>query len=276
MSLGHVAIIGYGAIAQDLVGILSGAGEGAPTCISLLVRQERVSQTHEAVRSLYASASVLQITSDVDDILGAAPDVVAECAGHEAVGKLAPAVLAGGVDLVVSSVGALADEAVMFEIQSAARGSGAQCLVPAGAIGGIDALAAARLSGLQSVSYTGRKPPSAWAGTPAETLIDLSALTEESVFFAGSARDAAQSYPKNANVAATVALAGTGMDETQVRLIADPSINENVHEITVASDASDFSMRFVAKPSKRNPKTSRSTVYSIARAVLNRGAALVI
>jgi predicted dinucleotide-utilizing enzyme len=35
-------------------------------------------------------------------------------------------------------------------------------------------------------------------------------------------------------------------------------------------------MQLVGKPSPRNPKTSRSTVYSIARAVVNRRTAIVI
>ena len=83
-------------------------------------------------------------------------------------------------------------------------------------------------------------------------------------------------YPKNANVAATLALAGVGMDATRVSLIADPATTENVHEFSVTSEALDFTVRLAGKPAPGNPKTSRSTVYSIARAVLNRSSAIVI
>lgn len=273
MSLGHVTIIGFGSIAQDLVEILGNSADGAPDKFSVLVRAGRVEQTRAALDDVNA---ITTVTSDLKEILAAAPDVVVECAGHSAVADFGPAVLAQGTDLVVASVGALSDPGLKGKLEAAARNSGAQCLVPAGAIGGIDALGAAKLSGLKSVIYTGRKPPLAWTGTPAEQVVDLANLQEPCVFFEGTAHEAAQSYPKNANVAATLALAGMGMDATQVKLIADPSTSENVHEFAVSSEALDFSMRLVGKPSPRNPKTSRSTVYSIARTVLNRSAAISI
>ena len=271
MSLGHVAIIGFGAIAQDLVGILATAAEGPPERLTILVRPGREAQTRAAL-----NVPEITVTSDLESLLAVAPDVVAECAGHQAVANCGPAILSRGIDLVVASVGALSDPDLATGLAAAARAGEAQCVVPAGAIGGIDALGAARLSGLHGVTYTGRKPPVAWVGTPAEQITDLTALTAPCAFFEGSAREAAQGFPKNANVAATLALAGLGMDATRVRLIADPTVTENIHEFAVTSLALDFSVRLVGKPSPLNPKTSRSTVYSIARAVLNRRAAIAI
>lgn len=271
MTQGNIAIIGFGAIARDLIRILEDAQEGPPGSVTVLVREGR----EEAARAAIASSRVA-VTSDLAEVLAQTPDVVVECAGHGAVTRYGPTILAKGVDFVVASVGALSDPELAEALEQAARTSGAQCVVPAGAIGGIDALGAARLSGLMSVTYTGRKPPMAWAGTPAEEVTDLGALTTPGVFFEGSAREAAQKFPKNANVAATLALAGLGMDETQVQLIADPDTDENAHEFSVTSRALDFSVRLVGKPSPHNPKTSRSTVFSIARAVLNRRAAIAI
>lgn len=268
MSLGHVAIIGFGAIARDLIDILS--VEGAPQHITVLVRPGRAAQVQEALGMTAA------VTSDLAALLATRPDVVVECAGHGAVAAFGAGVLASGTDLIVASVGALADADLAAALEAAARQSGAQCVVPSGAIGGIDALGAARLSGLTCVRYTGTKPPDAWRGTPAEAACDLAGLTAPFTFFEGTAREAAQGYPKNANVAATLALAGLGMDQTTVRLVADPGATENVHAYDVTSRALDFSMRLVGKPSPLNPKTSRSTVYSIARAVLNRHAAIAI
>ena len=269
MTPGHVAIIGFGAIAQDLVGILGGTDE-PPDRVTVLVRDGR----EDAARAVLPRD--VTVRSSLDEVLAATPDVIVECAGHGAVAAYGPDILAHGMDLIVASVGALADPDTAEALQKAARASGAQCTVPAGAIGGIDALGAAKLSGLTSVTYTGRKPPLAWQGTPTEQATDLAQLTEPFTLFEGSAREAARQYPKNANVAATLALAGLGMDQTRVKLVADPTEPRNVHAFDVTSEALDFSVRLVGKPSPMNPKTSRSTVYSIARAVLNRRAAIAI
>jgi aspartate dehydrogenase len=75
------------------------------------------------------------------------------------------------------------------------------------------------------VTYQSRKSPASWRGSYAEQLIDLNAVSEASVFFEGSAREAARLFPANANVAATVALGGVGMDETRVQLMVDPATN---------------------------------------------------
>ena len=63
------------------------------------------------------------------------------------------------------------------KLEAAAVAGGTQVQLIAGAIGAIDALAAARIGGLDAVRYTGRKPPHAWKGTPAEQGRDLDALT---------------------------------------------------------------------------------------------------
>lgn len=272
----HLALIGFGAIARTLVATLCDQPDMRLRKLSLLVRSTP-DELRRAAAEICAPRDIeVQVFTDIAQMLAARPDLVVECAGQKAVADHGAAVLGAGVDLVTASVGAFADQALFDRLKETAAGRGARIILPAGAIGGIDALVAARLSGLDELSYTGRKPPGGWKGTDAESRVDLDALTEEAVFFEGTAREAAMRFPKNANVAATLALAGPGMDETRVRLIADPATSENTHEYQVRSQAVDYSMRLVGKVSPLNPKTSLSTAYSLARTVLNRSGAIII
>ena len=125
---------------------------------------------------------------------------------------------------MVISTGALADDDLRQRLCAVGSKHGAKVLIPAGAIAGLDGLGALKVSGLERVKYTSTKPPAAWHGTPAAEAWDLDTLTERKVIFSGIARDAARLYPKNANLAATVALAGLGLDDTEIELVADPDV----------------------------------------------------
>ena len=48
------------------------------------------------------------------------PDLVVECAGHAAAGAHAPAVLRAGVDVILVSIGALADPGLESALRAAA------------------------------------------------------------------------------------------------------------------------------------------------------------
>jgi aspartate dehydrogenase len=215
-------------------------------------------------------AREIRVETSAEAFLVARPNVVVEAAGHKALAEVGATVLNAGVDLVVSAVGALSDDAFRLELEGAARGSGAALIVSPGAIGGLDILAAAKLSGLSAVRYTSRKPPLAWSGTKAEELLDLAGLRTQATFFEGSARDAARLFPQNANVAATIALAGAGMDETHVRLIADPAVARNQHEIEIRSACADVTLCIEGRPAPTNPKTSATTGYALAHILLER------
>ena len=210
------------------------------------------------------------------DALSARPDLALECAGHAAVLAHVPRLLRDGVDTILASVGSLASAGVPEQLAGACAQGGSQLFLVPGALAGIDALAAARHYGLERVRYTGSKPPLGWAGTLAEELCDLRALRAPCTFFEGSARDAARQFPKNANVAAMVGIAGIGMDRTQVALIADPGVSRNTHMFSAEGVFGRMEVRIEAHALAANPKTSALAAMSIVRQVRNQVAPIVV
>jgi aspartate dehydrogenase len=263
-----VGLIGYGGIAQDVVAALRDAGDGVKI-VAALCRPGRAEKARAALGGI-------DIVETLDDLLARRPNIVAEVAGQQAVSELGPEVLRRGFDLLVISIGALAEQVLLERLKAAAREGKSRILLPAGAIGGIDAIAAMRVAGLHSVRYRSRKPPAAWRGSPAEKVADLDKLTQRAVLYRGTAGEAALLYPQNANVAAAVALAGLGFDATEVELVADPEAPGNVHEIEAEGVAGRIAIQLQGKPSRTNPKTSALAALSVARALLNEKATIVI
>ncbi|MGG5817728.1 aspartate dehydrogenase [Falsiroseomonas sp. HW251] len=268
-----LGVIGAGGMAATMLEAIAAHEPRLLDHLAVLVRDRAKGEA--LVARLGGCARMASVHTELHAMLQTGAGLVCECAGHAAVAQHGAAVLAAGRDLVVASTGALADQALLDALKDAAVKGGAQILLPAGAVGGLDALAAAKLRGTPRVTYVGRKPPGAWKGTKAETLLDLDALKAPATFYEGSARAAARDFPQNANVAATIALAGVGFGATQVKLVADPGIARNLHELEVESDALRFSIRLEGVPSSTNPKTSLTAGLSMARAVLNRDAVVV-
>jgi aspartate dehydrogenase len=262
-----VGLIGYGGIARDVAAALRAAG--GVSIVAALCRPGAAAKARAALGEI-------AVVESLAGLIALGPDIIAEVAGQQAVAEHGPGVLRSGVDLLVISVGALADAALLKRLKNAAYEGKSRILLPAGAIGGIDAIAAMRLGGLEAVRYRSRKPPAAWRGSPAEKVTDLDKLTERTVLYRGSAGEAALLYPQNANVAAAVALAGLGFEKTEVELVADPAAPGNVHEIEAEGAAGRFAIQLQGRPSRTNPKTSALAALSVARALINLDTAIVI
>lgn len=265
---GKVGLIGYGGIARDVVEALGKSGADIQL-VGALCRAGRAEQAGAALHGI-------AIVESLDALLARGPAVIAEVAGQVAVSEYGAEILRRGVDLLVISIGALAEPKLLENLQVAAREGGSRILLPAGAVGGIDAIAAMRMGGLSAVRYRSRKPPAAWRGSPAEKVADLDKLSARTVLYRGSAGEAALLYPQNANVAAAVALAGLGFDATEVELVADPAAPGNVHEIEAEGAAGKFAIQLQGRPSRSNPKTSALAALSVARALVNLEATIVI
>jgi aspartate dehydrogenase len=259
----HITLIGFGAIGRTLFQRMAGVP-------GLRITHIVVPEEHMATAREHAGEA--QVVSAVP----AQTDLVVECAGHQALTAHVLPALARGIECAVLSIGALSESGLPEQLAHAAAQGKTQVHLLSGAIGGVDAIAAARIAGLDSVTYTGRKPPAGWRGTPAEQVVDLDTLSEPTVILESTAREAARLYPKNANVAATVSLAGLGLDHTQVRLIADPTVTENIHHIDVRGAFGEMQITMRGKPLPDNPKTSALTVLSALRFLHNRVSAVTI
>jgi aspartate dehydrogenase len=175
------------------------------------------------------------------------------------------------VDLLMVSVGALAEPSVETAIVEAARAGHAQARVACGAIGALDAIAAAAVGGLERVTHTTRKP--------ARTLLaaeDAAGLEGPREIFRGSARQGALLFPESINVAAAVSLAGIGLDRTEVRVIADPSVQRNQHEVVAEGTFGRLRFEIQNVPTDENPRTGRLVAMSLAHVLRARRPGLSI
>lgn len=268
----RVALIGFGAMGQALAKFLHVHAEANTVRIVALATLGQPPIEKLAL----LSGNAIQVNSPEQlDAIDA--HLVIECAGHKALREYAAPALRRGCDLLIASVGALADRTLEDSLKADAARSGARILIPSGALGGLDVLCAARVGGLDEVTYVGRKPARAWIGTAAENRVKLTDSNVGSApFFEGTAREAALQFPQNANVAAAVSLAGIGFDATRVQLFADPEAKGNEHTVKARGAFGQFQITVTAKPLADNPKTSMLAPCSLARSVLDLGRTLVL
>jgi aspartate dehydrogenase len=204
-----------------------------------------------------------------DPLLGLAPEVVLEAASHEAVRMHLVPVLSAGVSMIVLSAGALADDRLRADAETAAGRSGCLLYVPSGGIGGLDALKGACVAGVDDVSIQVAKPPAAWKGIPyvGALGVDLDRLSGPTTLFEGPARDGVPHFPQNVNIAAVLSLAGVGFDRTRLKVVADPALTRNTHTIRVSGKSGRFSMVLENVPAPENPKTAWLACYSALAAI---------
>ncbi|WP_108838931.1 aspartate dehydrogenase [Tateyamaria sp. Alg231-49] len=256
-----IGLIGQGAIARYVTDALSPSSHEV---VAVLLRPERA-----RANAPLEFGSVDALPADID--------VMIDCAGHTALAAYGPPLLARGTDVITVSLGALADQVTAGALKDAATAGQSKLHLASGAIGALDCLRAARVGTLDTVTYTGRKPPQGWIGSPAEDVLDLAGLTQGAhTHFEGTARQAALAYPKNANVAAAVALAGLGFDDTRVQLIADADISHNIHEVTAAGDFGTFQFQISGKALPDNPRSSALAAMSVVAKLDQLSAAVTL
>jgi aspartate dehydrogenase len=249
----RIAIAGLGAIGRE-VALAIDQGLPGTRLVAVSARDQ-----HNAADFLGRLQSDVKLVGLAD--LAEHADIVVECAPAELLPTILAPVIASGKRAVVLSVGALLDYPDLVE---QCRATGAQVMVPTGALIGLDAVTAAAEGTIRSVHMVSRKPPKGLAGAPflVERGIDVSDLKAPLKLYDGNARGAAKGFPANLNVAVALALAGIGPDRTTLQVWADPGVDRNTHTIEVDSDSASFTMTMRNIPSE-NPKTGRITAKSV-------------
>lgn len=241
-----IGLIGAGAIANFLLEKIYHNPYENMEITSVYVRNK------EKYRSLENGGVTLY--TDLETFLDSEIDIVVEAANISAVKNLLPTILKKK-DVVLISIGALAEEEFLKEIEQIVHEYKNKIYLPSGAIGGLDLLQNAHALGtVESVTLTTRKP--------AYSLINEE-VNEEKVIFEGIAADAIKKFPKNVNVSIVLSLAGLGVEKTKMKLIADPHIEKNIHEIEIIGDFGTATFSIMNNPLPENPKTSYLAAMSI-------------
>ena len=189
-------------------------------------------------------------------------DVIVECALPQEFFNIANPVLRAGRTLILLSATSLLKHMSLIDL---AHKTGGQIIVPSGAILGLDAVRAASLGTVHSVTMITRKPPKGLKKAPfiLEKGINLEDLTKETLLYEGPVTDAAEKFPANVNVAVALSLAGIGPDKTNYQVWADPKVIRNTHIIKVEADTASFEMTIANIPTEENPATGEIVCLSV-------------
>ena len=200
------------------------------------------------------------------DELVAACDVIVDSAPTAAFRDIAETTLRAGKTLVTVSGAALMQWPEAVEL---ARAHNGRIILATGALLGLDAVRAAAIGTIHSVTMVTRKPVKSLvkAEHVVRNNIDLTGLTAPLKIFEGTAREGAVAFPANVNVAAALGMAGVGPDRTQLEIWADPALERNTHRIVVDADSARLELGIENVPTDENPGTGRITALSIVAAL---------
>lgn len=251
-----MGLIGYGAIGVDVTRRVMSRQVPGVDVVTVLTRTP-----HSLPQGIIG-------TMELPTFLAQDLDLVIETAGQQAVRDFAVDIVTRGVSLAVVSVGALCDDALSHDLRQSAQTSGAKVYFPSCAIAGLDRIAAAHEGRLQSVRLVTRKPVAAWFSTEVEKTVDLARVSEPLLIFSGTARVAARRFPESVNVSAALALAGVGMDATEVEVWIDPTLAMNTHAVAVEGDFGHFQFSVQNLPSD-NPKSGVVVAMSLMKLLRN-------
>lgn len=197
-------------------------------------------------------------------------DVVVEAATQQAVRERVPGLLAVGIDVILLSIGALADAELRRTLLTPVLPRAGVLIACTGAIGGLDQVTALRAAGpLEAVSIESRKLPAtliqSWM--PDELQDRLRRADTELVLAEGPAAEVAQQFPASANVAAALALAADAWDLATARIVADPLATDTRHEIRAVGELGEVRATVSNSPSPERPRSSAVVSWAALRSL---------
>lgn len=239
-----VGIIGCGAIANIITTRIVPEDNG----IEISYFFDKDIERAENLASLAGGVAALNFDDMLDNV-----DMVLECASPDSVKYFAPKVLQKGKDMIIMSIGAFMDLEFYSEVLEIAKQNNAKIHLPSGAVVGLDGIKSVAKFGLKEINLVTRKSPKSLGKD----------IDEVEVLFEGKASEAVKEFPLNINVAATISLACNR--DIDVKIIVDPSVDRNVHEITAKGDFGEFKTTTMNYPCAANPKTSMLAALSAIR-----------
>lgn len=249
----NIGLLGCGAIGELIV---EAYADGVLEDINIIMVYDQIREKAEKCASKISKPP--KIADSIDELIGN-PDIelIVEAASQKAVKDNALKILENGKNIMIMSVGALVDKEFYDLLAQTAKKRKRKIYIPSGAIAGVDAIKAASIGKIHDVELITRKPPSRFISDkiPGGIKIDPN-IKEPIVIFKGDAKTAQNFFPRSINVAATLSLASIGPEFTKVTIIADPSIEENIHEIHVKGEFGTLKTYVENLPSIKNPKTS--------------------
>jgi aspartate dehydrogenase len=250
-----VAIIGYGSIGREIISATKKGEVPNAKIVALFDKESRV------ISSVGYDNSALHLFTDFNEFYNSPIysnlDIIIECASKEAVREYGKKIIESKKDLIVLSVGAFSDKEYLSELQNLSNLNNTRILVPTGAIAGLDSIKSVKKY-LESLTITTTKHPKSFAGAPffKKSKIKLEEISKKTILYEGNAITAIEFFPANVNVAVSIALAGIGLEKTQVTIIADPTISVNKHEILAKGSFGEIHIIVQNIPSPTNPRTS--------------------
>ncbi len=106
----RVGLIGCGAIGGPVLAALDDGRISGAVCVAALVQRPREGPDSDP-----------RLTTNADDFFASTPDLIVECAGHEALRSYGVRALTEGSDLMITSMGAFGEPGLLEAMERAAE-----------------------------------------------------------------------------------------------------------------------------------------------------------